>query len=368
MQPIVNLIGVSKTFPGGVVAVDNVALQVQEGEFVTLLGPSGCGKSTILRMIAGFEPPDSGSIFLAGKDVTEFPPYRRDINMVFQDYALFPHMNVRQNVGYGLRVTGVPKDEISDKVDSALALVELSDKANSQPAQLSGGQRQRVSLARALVRNPKVLLLDEPLSALDANLRDAMQVELKHLHEKLGITFVMVTHDQTEALVMADRIILMQEGRVAQSGTPSELYDKPANPYVARFVGKSNFVSGFVESVSTGQLTVVVGTDLLRVDYSGRRFQPGAQVSLCVRPEKTSLITDVDSSGDGNNTLPGIVSEILFHGANVRIGVKLNDETPFYVDVQLQSNAHHKLLPALDEAVKVEIPASNALIFDNQVS
>ena len=186
MLPIVSVANVTKTFSGGVIAVDNVDLEVQEGEFVTLLGPSGCGKSTILRLIAGFESPDNGSVYLAGEDVTEQPPYRRNVNMVFQDYALFPHMNVRQNVGYGLRVTGVPKDEITKQVESALALVELSDKANNQPAQLSGGQRQRVSLARALVRKPKVLLLDEPLSALDANLREAMQVELKHLHEKIG--------------------------------------------------------------------------------------------------------------------------------------------------------------------------------------
>jgi len=365
MQPIVNVSSVTKSFPGGLVAVNNVDLQVNEGEFVTLLGPSGCGKSTILRMIAGFESPDSGSIFLAGDDVTELPPYRRDVNMVFQDYALFPHMNVRQNVGYGLRVTGVAKEEVSIKVDAALALVELSDKANNQPAQLSGGQRQRVSLARALVRNPKVLLLDEPLSALDANLRDAMQVELKHLHQKLGITFIMVTHDQTEALAMADRIVLMQDGTVAQSGTPAELYDRPATPYVARFIGKSNFVSGVIQATRADSVDVNVDGKILKVDYSGNNIQEGDYVSLCVRPEKSSLATK-DSTKGKSNMLPGVVSEILFHGANVRVEVELNDNTPFFVDIQLQSNSHYETVPTIGEAVTVKIPTGNTLLFVTQ--
>lgn len=363
MEPIVNVTGVKKTFPGGLVAVDDVQMQVREGEFVTLLGPSGCGKSTILRMIAGFESPDSGLIFLAGEDVTELPPYRRDINMVFQDYALFPHMNVRHNVGYGLRVSGVPKNEIGTKVDAALALVELSDKADSQPSQLSGGQRQRVSLARALVRDPKVLLLDEPLSALDANLRDAMQVELKHLHEKLGITFIMVTHDQTEALAMADRIVLMQHGRIVQSGTPSELYDRPATPYVARFIGKSNFVSGTIQSIHSECVEVNLGGEIVQIKHTESGFHVGDPVNVCVRPEKSSLRLKGSAGDDNKNRLAGAVTEILFHGANVRVEVELSDKTPFFVDIQLQSNSQRETVPAIGDMVNVYIPTNNALLF-----
>jgi ABC-type Fe3+/spermidine/putrescine transport system ATPase subunit len=239
-----------------VVAVDDLSLEVGEGEFVTLLGPSGCGKTTTLRMIAGFETPTKGRIYLAGEDVTELPPYRRQVNTVFQDYALFPHMTIRDNVGYGLRVSGVPKSEIAPRVAEALTTVGLLEKAEARPGNLSGGQKQRVALARALVRNPKVLLLDEPLSALDAKLREAMQVELKHLHQRLGLTFVFVTHDQTEALVMSDRVVVMDRGKIVQSGAPTELYDDPATPYVANFIGTSNMIRGEVAHAN-GELTAV---------------------------------------------------------------------------------------------------------------
>lgn len=366
MQPIIKVDGITKTFSGGLTAVDGVDLEVREGEFVTLLGPSGCGKSTILRMIAGFESPDRGFIFLAGRNVTELPPYRRDVNMVFQDYALFPHMNVRQNVGYGLRVTGVLKSKVDKTVDSALGLVELSDKADSQPSQLSGGQRQRVALARALVRDPKVLLLDEPLSALDANLREAMQVELKHLHQKLGITFIMVTHDQTEALAMADRIVVMQEGRVSQSGTPAELYDHPQNPYVARFIGTSNFLPGEVECIE-GDIAVILFDDRrLRIFRADSVFEAGDQVSVCVRPEKV-MIGEPGAGSDGN-TLLAKVEEILYHGASARIRVGLGSDMPFLVDVQLQSARYRDALPKVGDTIKVTIGVYDALLFDREVS
>ena len=252
MNAIFEIDHVSRIFGGKVVAVDDVSLNIAEGEFVTLLGPSGCGKTTLLRMLAGFEMPDRGSVRLDGRDVTFLPPYRRDVNMVFQDYALFPHLSAAKNVAFGLERKKLGRAEIAKQVEAALQLVGLSTMAGRMPHQLSGGQRQRVALARAIVRRPRVLLLDEPLSALDANLREAMQVELKHLHNKLGITFVMVTHDQTEALVMADRIVVMDRGRIAQTGTPSDLYDRPASAYVASFVGTSNFIEGTVSAVPGG--------------------------------------------------------------------------------------------------------------------
>jgi putative spermidine/putrescine transport system ATP-binding protein/spermidine/putrescine transport system ATP-binding protein len=364
MQPIIKVEGITKVFPGGLMAVDGVDLEVREGEFVTLLGPSGCGKSTILRMIAGFESPDGGFIYLAGKDVTQLPPYRRDVNMVFQDYALFPHMNVRQNVGYGLRVTGVPKQEIVPRVDSALSLVELSDKADNQPGQLSGGQRQRVALARALVREPKVLLLDEPLSALDANLREAMQVELKHLHEKLGITFIMVTHDQTEALVMADRIVVMQEGKVSQSGSPADLYDRPQNPYVANFIGTSNFLPGQVEAINADIAVVRCGEHRLQVFCTSVEFRPGHAVSVCVRPEKVALQDPGSEPSEGQNKLTGKVAEILYHGANARVRIDAGFDSPLLADIQLQSARYHDSLPVIGEAVDLLIGTHDVHLFD----
>jgi len=350
------------------VAVDAVDLEVSEGEFVTLLGPSGCGKSTILRMIAGFESPDSGSIYLAGKDVTELPPYRRDVNMVFQDYALFPHMNVRQNVGYGLRVTGVPRHEIVPRVDAALALVELSDKADSQPGQLSGGQRQRVALARALVRKPKVLLLDEPLSALDANLREAMQVELKHLHEKLGITFIMVTHDQTEALVMADRIVVMREGKVSQSGSPADLYDRPENPYVANFIGTSNFLPGVIEATEGDTIVVRCGDHKLEVFRTSAEFRAGNTVSVCVRPEKVTLRDAGTMAPEGQNKLSGKVEEILYHGANARIRIDVGFKSPLLADIQLRSARYHDSLPVVGETAELLIGTHDVHLFDRSDS
>ena len=245
MSDIVRIESVTKRW-GDVVGVDDVSLTVNTGEFVTLLGPSGCGKSTLLRMIGGFEDPTNGSIWLDGQDVTHLPPNRRDVNVVFQDYALFPHMSVGKNVGYGLKFTDAPRNQVATKAGEALDLVGLSDKYDAKPSQLSGGQRQRVALARALVRRPKVLLLDEPLSALDANLREAMQVELRHLHQKVGLTFIMVTHDQDEALAMADRVLVMRHGRVVQDGTPDDLYDRPASAYVADFVGSTNMFQSAV--------------------------------------------------------------------------------------------------------------------------
>jgi spermidine/putrescine ABC transporter ATP-binding subunit len=362
MSAIIALDGVTKVFAGGIVAVDDVTLAVREGEFVTLLGPSGCGKTTTLRMIAGFESPDRGRVFLAGLDVTEQPPYRRPVNTVFQDYALFPHMNVAANVGYGLSVAGVARREIERKVVDALTMVGLLDKAAERPQALSGGQRQRVALARALVREPKVLLLDEPLSALDAKLRESMQVELKHLHERLGITFLLVTHDQTEALVMSDRVVVMDRGRIAQEGSPSELYDRPASPYVANFIGTSNLIEGRIGEAGPDGSLVLLKAAALRSAAPANGLKVGDAAVACVRPEKALLLLDGDPPPAGFNALPVRVKEHLFHGDSVRVEVELAGQV-FAVDVQLTAAHGRARLPRPGEAAVVAIDPENVIVF-----
>ncbi len=334
MSEIIRIKNVSKVYPVAVTAVDDLSLAVREGEFVTFLGPSGCGKTTILRMIAGFEIPTSGKIFLDGEDVTELPPYERQVNTVFQDYALFPHMNISENVGYGLRVGGMPKADIKPAVEKALATVGLMDKADARPANLSGGQKQRVALARAMVRKPKVLLLDEPLSALDAKLRETMQVELKHLHEQLGITFVFVTHDQKEALVMSDRVVVMESGRIVQSGAPAELYDHPVTPYVADFIGNSNKLYGRIVSADEQQVTMQVGSIMVRSTPGQTRFSTGDEVLATVRPEKVQLLAEGEDPRNFT-VIPGIVREILFHGSSYRLEIDIGQRQLFDIDVQL---------------------------------
>jgi putative spermidine/putrescine transport system ATP-binding protein len=282
----VTLTGVRKTF-GEVVAVDDVDLEVLHGEFFTMLGPSGSGKTTTLRLIAGFEQPDGGQILLGGEDVARKPPYARDVNTVFQDYALFPHMSVEQNVEYGLKVKGVPRVEQKDRVDKVLELVRLSGLGKRKPSQLSGGQRQRVALARAIVNRPRVLLLDEPLGALDLKLRQEMQLFLKRLQHEVGITFIYVTHDQEEALTMSDRIAVFNHGRIEQIGGPADVYERPANEFVAGFVGVSNVL-----------------------ERDGRRF--------AVRPEKISMLSE-NEEGE-----PGTVRELVYVGAVTRYVVELD--------------------------------------------
>ena len=363
MPDIIQLHSLTKTFGRDIVAVDNIDLAVGEGEFVTLLGPSGCGKTTTLRMIAGFEIPTHGRIYLSGDDVTELPPYQRPVNTVFQDYALFPHMNVSENVGYGLRVGGVPKDEIGPKVVDTLNMVGLIDKANHRPNQLSGGEKQRVALARALVRKPKVLLLDEPLSALDAKLRGAMQVELKHLHQKLGITFLYVTHDQTEAMVMSDRIVVMDRGRIAQLGTPTELYDHPATPYVANFLGSSNMISSQVVEVRPDGVRLRFGVCEIVCLANGQRFTEGERVTVSIRPEKVAVVDDGDSAPDGFNVIEGVVRDCLFHGNSYRIEVDIGQDEPFIVDVQLRTGADRAAIPESGSAVAIAFDPANVNAF-----
>ena len=362
MGGIIEIENVTKTYRGGVVAVDDLSLDVGEGEFVTLLGPSGCGKTTTLRMVAGFETPTNGRIYLAGEDVTELPPYRRQVNTVFQDYALFPHMTIRDNVGYGLRVCGVPKADIAPKVFDALTTVGLLDKADAWPSNLSGGQKQRVALARALVRKPKVLLLDEPLSALDAKLREAMQVELKHLHRRLGLTFVFVTHDQTEALVMSDRVVVMDRGRIVQTGTPTDLYDHPATPYVANFIGTSNMIAGEVSFVN-GELTAVrFDGGEVRCASSGGHFSVGEKVIASVRPEKVHLHGKGEIPPD-HTVISGTVMDSLFHGNTFRLEVDIHQGEPFLVDIQLKTGVKLAQLPAAGSAIDLMIDPWTVSVF-----
>ncbi|NQV43792.1 MAG: ABC transporter ATP-binding protein [Rhodospirillales bacterium] len=362
MNDIIQIKSVTKTYPGNIIAVDDLSLNVKEGEFVTLLGPSGCGKTTTLRMIAGFELPDQGQIFLAGEDVTDYPPYERQVNTVFQDYALFPHMNIRENVGYGLRVAGMPKTEIAAAVEEALSTVGLLDKSEARPGNLSGGQKQRVALARALVRKPKVLLLDEPLSALDAKLREAMQVELKHLHEQLGITFVFVTHDQKEALVMSDRVIVMEHGKIVQSGTPSELYEHPVKPYVADFIGNSNKLYGKIVSADAGQVTMQVGNSTLQSTPGQTRFTAGDDVLATVRPEKVRLLAEGEVA-ENFSIIPGTVREILFHGSSCRLEVEIGESKLFDVDIQLDRAMNTSGIHNVGSAVNLAIHPEMVSVF-----
>ncbi len=298
--PAIRLRGLRKTF-GSVVAVDSVDLDIADGEFLTLLGPSGSGKTTVLRMIAGFELPTAGSIELAGADVSKLPPFQRDVNTVFQDYALFPHLTVAQNVEYGLKVTGVGKSERRDRARAALASVRLEDYGDRKPAAMSGGQRQRVALARALVNRPKVLLLDEPLGALDLKLREQMQVELKAIQRDVGITFVFVTHDQEEALTMSDRIAVFNAGRIEQIGSPADVYEKPATEFVAGFVGTSNLLRGEAALKVLGNEGV----------YS-------------VRPEKIRIVDTETVIGDGGHGADGTVAEVVYVGDATRFVVNLD--------------------------------------------
>ena len=352
---------IKKSFTEGEAVLDNISLEISKGEFITLLGSSGCGKTTTLRIIAGLEQPDAGSVWLDGREVTGLEPNQRDVNTVFQNYALFPHMNVAENIGYGLKLKKVPKSEIRKKVSQMLELVQLEGYEKRKPSELSGGQKQRVAIARALVNNPKVLLLDEPLGALDLQLRRAMQIELKHLQKKLGITFIYITHDQEEAINMSDRIAVMKDGRIEQIGTPDEIYNHPKTSYVATFVGNANILHGVAESIQGENAIVKIENDRVIVkletsqqdtgDTRAKQYlAAGEKVTLAVRSEnillqETAVIgdtgtdhrdtVDISVSGGGldahnKNSVSGLqatVTEKNFAGGQLRVTLKLSDGT-----------------------------------------
>jgi spermidine/putrescine transport system ATP-binding protein len=317
MQGEIRLESLVKSF-GDVVAVDGIDLEMPPGEFFTMVGPSGCGKTTTLRMIAGFERPTSGRIMLDGDDVAQTPPHRRNVNTVFQSYALFPHLNVADNVAFGLKYKKVSKSERETMVGEALALVQLTGYEKRKPGQLSGGQQQRVALARALVLRPRVLLLDEPLGALDARLRKDLQVELKTLQETLGITFVFVTHDQEEALTMSDRVAVMNGGRVEQSGAPQEMYEEPATLFVADFLGVSNLVGAEAGGQDGQACTLTIGDHALRA-AQGEIAASGA-VKAMIRPERVRIEPHGTA---GDNRLPGMVEHLVFLGSFREVRVRL---------------------------------------------
>ncbi len=391
MSISVELQNVTKRF-GEFVAVNHLNLTIGDGEFFSLLGPSGCGKTTTLRMIAGFEQPTTGEIYIMGQPVAGIPAHRRPVNTVFQSYALFPHMTVSQNVAFGLEMQKVSRNEIKQRVGDALDLVRLPHLSERKPGQLSGGQQQRIALARALVNRPEVLLLDEPLGALDLKLRKAMQVELKQIQSEVGITFIYVTHDQEEALTMSDRIAVMSDGLVQQSGTPKQIYEHPANRFVADFIGETNFVPGRVLEVAEFASVEVGGLPML-ASPEGRELSPNQLVTLAIRPEKISLyprgpINPAKSNIDpdelaslfggalpskpvdmaeylatekDNVVLDGRIEEAIYIGTDTRYRVALAEDVSLFVRMQ-NYGSRYDLPFQIGEQVYVHWAAENAQI------
>lgn len=386
---------IKKSFTEGEAVLDNISLEISKGEFITLLGSSGCGKTTTLRIIAGLEQPDAGSVWLDGREVTGLEPNQRDVNTVFQNYALFPHMNVAENIGYGLKLKKVPKSEIRKKVSQMLELVQLEGYEKRKPSELSGGQKQRVAIARALVNNPKVLLLDEPLGALDLQLRRAMQIELKHLQKKLGITFIYITHDQEEAINMSDRIAVMKDGRIEQIGTPDEIYNHPKTSYVATFVGNANILHGAAERIQGENAIVKIGNDrvIVKLETSQQNTEDtgvkqylsaGEKVTLAVRSEnillqETAVIGDTgtdyrdavdisvaDGSLDAHNKnsvsgLQATVTEKNFAGGQLRVTLKLSDGTQL-----IASRYGIDAFVAEGQTVRCSFLPTNAVLVDRE--
>ncbi len=351
----VELSGVTKRF-GEFVAVDDLTLDIHEGEFFSLLGPSGCGKTTTLRMIAGFEEPTEGTISVAGEPMRGVPPYRRPVNTVFQSYAVFPHMNVFDNVAFGLRRAGVKGEELRQRVTEACAMVQLEGFEKRKPNMLSGGQQQRVALARALVNRPKVLLLDEPLGALDLKLRKELQLELRNLQHEVGITFVYVTHDQEEALTMSDRIAVMNEGKVQQVADPTTLYESPRNRFVANFIGQTNVFSGTVESVNGERVTLRTrgGVRIEAVTGESYGVEVGAQAQAAVRPEKVRF----ESTGDNVSTAE--IRQIVYLGVSTQYIAELPDGATL---VLYQQNARDATAaPSVGEEVSVAWDTQHCLV------
>lgn len=316
---------VSKRF-GTVRAVANASLSVNKGEFFSLLGPSGCGKTTLLRMLAGFERPDSGRVYLNGEDITDIPPNRRKVNTIFQNYALFPHLSVRENIAFGLKIEKRPRKEIEEEVNRMLALIQMEDHAHKYPDQISGGQKQRVAVARALIKKPEVLLLDEPLAALDLKLRQRMLIELDLIHDEVGITFLYVTHDQGEAMSLSDRIAVMDHGAIEQIGTPAEIYEAPRTSFVAAFIGDTNFFEGQVaEVISHEYLRLAIDGFPDVICFNDKGMRQGDLVYLSVRPEKIRISRERPEGNGRHTVVPAFVEDVIYQGAMTKFWVKTED-------------------------------------------
>lgn len=345
--------GISRVFGGGVVAVDGIDLTIKPGEFFTLLGPSGCGKTTLLRMIAGFETPDSGHILISGREMQAVPPHKRAVNTVFQSYALFPHLTVAENIGFGLRMRRIAKAERRSRVERIMTLLQIGGFADRNPAQLSGGQRQRVALARALVNEPEVVLLDEPLSALDAKLRAELQLELMRMQKRLGMTFIFVTHDQHEALVMSDRIAVMERGRLLQVGPVLDVYEQPSNVFVAEFLGLSNIWP--IRPAGAGIADTPIGTLNIAAPI-------GSQRTAMIRPEKIWIFNEANTPRDRPNVFSGTVREAVYMGASTQYRIEIpNGQVLLALDTN-NAAAERSWRPG--EAVAVELKPDNIMLID----
>lgn len=359
-KALINIKNIRKQFDDHI-ALENVNLTIHDGEFLTLLGPSGCGKTTLLRILSGFESADSGALLLNGENISDIPPEKRHVNMVFQNYALFPHMSIFDNIAFGLECSKTPKAEIKIRVEEVLEKVQLQHLAHRKPHELSGGQQQRVAIARAVVNNPLVLLLDEPFSALDYQLRCDMRIELKKLQRQLGITFVFVTHDQEEALSMSDRIVVLNHGHIEQIGTPRDIYEEPNSLYVAKFIGKANIFNTTVESVSNGKMQV----ELVGVPFelnNTRDFKTGDKVDIIIRPEDFQVwgYNEIEHTG---SYMEGRISEVIYKGSTVDLALTLDNgkqlaATEFFDedDEYLEYQIDEKVLVKLKEGWEVALP------------
>jgi spermidine/putrescine transport system ATP-binding protein len=358
MTSAISLRHVTKRF-GEVIAVDDLSLEIAHGQFVTLLGPSGCGKTSTLRLIGGFDRPDHGEISLDGEPMKDRPPYLRSVSLVFQNYALFPHLTIAQNMGFGLRERKMVASEIQSRVDAVLDLVELSGYGDRRPRELSGGQQQRVALARSLVLEPTVLLLDEPLGALDLRLRRQMQIELKQIQRQVGITFLYVTHDQEEAMSMSDRIVVMNRGAIEQDDTPLEIFERPANRFVAEFTGARNVLDGRVVSSAEHAATVTFGglTTVVPVPIAG--LHADQRVTVVIRPERVTLAPDAPAIGDLSVDWSTTIQDRAYKGATMSYSITLPDGTPLIVD---HINARQTATFAEYDAVRVRIDPADLVV------
>lgn len=349
---------VQKSYDGETIVVADLNLTIRKGEFVTMLGPSGSGKTTCLMMLAGFETPTKGEIFLDGKSINSIPPHKRGIGMVFQNYALFPHMSVAENLSFPLEVRGMDKAVREEKVDRALDMVRMKGFGGRRPAQLSGGQQQRVAVARSLVFDAELVLMDEPLGALDKNLREEMQYEIKHLHESLGMTVVYVTHDQGEALTMSDRIAVFDDGRIQQLDAPSKLYEEPATSFVAHFIGENNRLEGSIQSRTGDSAAVEVAGHTIRA-VAVNCGSEGEVSQLSIRPERIEI-------GSGReNTVPAVVRELIYHGDHIRCRLEVLGSENFIVKVPNNVGAE---VPAVDEATQVSWDSTDCRALDNETA